>query len=198
VNGTQVGDHRGGYDPFTFDVTGSLKPSGEQEIILSAWDPTDAGAIPRGKQVLKPSGIMYTAVSGIWQSVWLEPVPQTSIRSLKITPKVELLRHAQDRDQEGPGRGEPHVPQWQGDFPDGAAVYTQTTDCEGEVNGLLTYDRAVNKIGTDAIARINLPVYDVKTDLDAEIPPVDMPPASPRPRPKTNPVSTSGGGGQTP
>ena len=57
-----------------------------------------------------------------------------------------------------------------------AAVYTQTTDCEGEVNGLLTYDRAVNKIGAETIAGINRPVYDVKTDLNAEIPEVDMPP----------------------
>ncbi len=80
-----------------------------------------------------------------------------------------------------------------------AAVYTQTTDCEGEVNGLLTYDRAVNKIGIAAIAAINRPVYEVKTDLNAEIPAVDMPPATPRPRPQTAPASTPApGGGQRP
>ena len=89
VNGTQVGDHRGGYDPFTFDITSALKPNGLQEIVVSVWDPNDSGAIPRGKQVLRPSGIMYTAVTGIWQPAWLEPVPQTSIRALKITPKLD-------------------------------------------------------------------------------------------------------------
>ncbi len=89
VNGTAVGNHRGGYDPFTFDITNTLGPSGEQEVVLSVWDPADTGAIPRGKQVLKPSGIMYTAVSGIWQSVWLEPVAEASIRSLRITPRLD-------------------------------------------------------------------------------------------------------------
>ena len=89
VNGTQVGTHRGSYDPFTFDVTDTLRKNGEQEIVLSVWDPTNAGDQPRGKQVLKPGGIMYTAVTGIWQTVWLEPVPTTSIRAIKITPDLD-------------------------------------------------------------------------------------------------------------
>ena len=79
LNGVRVGEHRGGYTPFSFDVTKYLKTAGEQEIAVSVWDPTDRGTQPRGKQVLDPQGIWYTAVTGIWQTVWLEPVPQVSI-----------------------------------------------------------------------------------------------------------------------
>ena len=89
INGKEIGVHRGGYDPFTFDVTDALKGSGDQELIVGVWDPTDAGTQPRGKQVNKPSGIYYTPVTGIWQTVWLEPVPTASIASLKIIPDVD-------------------------------------------------------------------------------------------------------------
>ena len=89
VNGTKVGTHRGGYDPFTFDVTDALKDAGSHEVVLSVWDPTNAGYQPRGKQVKKPGGIWYTAVTGIWQTVWLEPVPEAYIRSIKITPDLD-------------------------------------------------------------------------------------------------------------
>jgi len=63
VNGRRVGDHRGGYDPFTFDITDALRPGGMQELVVSVWDPTDAGEQPRGKQVRAPHGIWYTAVA---------------------------------------------------------------------------------------------------------------------------------------
>jgi len=89
INGKELGTHRGGYDPFTFDITDALKDSGKQEIVLSVWDPTDAGSQPRGKQVRKPHGIWYTAVTGIWQTVWLEPVPEAYIRSIKVEPDVD-------------------------------------------------------------------------------------------------------------
>ena len=89
VNGREVGTHRGGYDPFTFDITDALKDAGQQEIVLSVWDPTDDGTQPRGKQVNKPGGIWYTAVTGIWQTVWLEPVAQTHISSVDITPDID-------------------------------------------------------------------------------------------------------------
>ncbi len=88
VNGTHVGTHAGGYLPFTFDITAALK-DGENELIVSAWDPTNAGRQERGKQVLKPGIIWYTAVSGIWQTVWLEVVPETGIESLKLTPDLD-------------------------------------------------------------------------------------------------------------
>jgi hypothetical protein len=89
VNGKNLGTHRGGYDAFDFDVTDALKPAGAQELIVGAWDPTDAGTQPRGKQVKKPGGIMYTPTTGIWQTVWLEPVPEASIEALKIVPDVD-------------------------------------------------------------------------------------------------------------
>jgi len=93
VNGQEVGRHTGGYDPFTFDITSALR-DGENEIVLAVWDPTDTGWQPRGKQVLNPKGIWYTAVTGIWQTVWLEVVPSQYIASLKLVPDVDqgLLR----------------------------------------------------------------------------------------------------------
>jgi len=89
VNGKKLGNHRGGYDPFSFDITDALAGSGRQEIVLSVWDPTNTGTQPRGKQVLKPGGIWYTAVTGIWQTVWLEPVNRAYIKSLRITPHFD-------------------------------------------------------------------------------------------------------------
>jgi hypothetical protein len=89
VNGRQVGQHRGGYDPFTFDITDALRPNADQEIVVRVWDPTDTGPQPRGKQVLKPHSIWYTAVTGIWQTVWLETVPATHIVGLRVDPDVD-------------------------------------------------------------------------------------------------------------
>jgi hypothetical protein len=88
LNGAKMGEHTGGYDPFTFDITDHLRKDGN-ELVVRVWDPTNAGFQPRGKQVLEPGGIWYTAVTGIWQTVWLEPVPASYIRSLKITPDVD-------------------------------------------------------------------------------------------------------------
>lgn len=89
VNGRLIGNHKGGYDPFTFDITDALNKNGEQEIVLSVWDPTDAGHQPRGKQVRKPGSIWYTSVTGIWQTVWVEPVPEASIEKIELTPDVD-------------------------------------------------------------------------------------------------------------
>ena len=88
LNGTRLGVHRGGYDPFSFDVTDALRP-GEQELVVAVWDPTDTGPQPRGKQVLKPNSIWYTAVTGIWQTVWLEPVPAIRIENLVVVPDID-------------------------------------------------------------------------------------------------------------
>ncbi|MBN1421406.1 MAG: glycoside hydrolase family 2 [Planctomycetes bacterium] len=89
VNGKEIGSHRGGYDPFSFDISEALKPSGSQEIIVGVFDPTDRGDQPRGKQVLKPGGIFYTPATGIWRTVWLEPVPATRIAGLRLTPDID-------------------------------------------------------------------------------------------------------------
>ncbi|MFC1782491.1 sugar-binding domain-containing protein [Planctomycetota bacterium] len=94
VNDREMGFHLGGYDPFSFDITDALNESSRQEIVVSVWDPTNSGSQPRGKQVLKPRGIYYTRVTGIWQTVWLEPVPQIAIERLKTIPDIddEVLR----------------------------------------------------------------------------------------------------------
>ena len=90
VNGTHIGQHEGGYDPFTFDITPALKPDvPQQEIVVAVLDPTDTSLHPRGKQVLNPKGIWYTAVSGIWQTVWLEPVPESYIDEISLKPDVD-------------------------------------------------------------------------------------------------------------
>ena len=89
VNGKEVGSHRGGYDPFTFDISDALNPPGAQELLVSVWDPTSAGTQPRGKQVEQPGGIWYTPTTGIWQTVWLEPVGTPYISSLRIVPDVD-------------------------------------------------------------------------------------------------------------
>ena len=89
VNGKKIGEHRGGYDPFTFDVTESLKGDGPQEVIIGVFDPTDKGSQPRGKQVLNPGGIMYTPTTGIWQTVWIEPVAKGYIGEMILTPDID-------------------------------------------------------------------------------------------------------------
>lgn len=88
VNGVKAGEHQGGYDPFSFDITDFLK-AGENELTLRVWDPTDKGDQPFGKQTFTPNGIWYTAVTGIWQTVWMEPVPEQRIESVSATTKTD-------------------------------------------------------------------------------------------------------------
>lgn len=88
INDKLAGTHRGGSTAFSFDITKYLR-KGEQELIVSVWDPTDRGDQPRGKQVLDPRGIWYTPVTGIWQTVWIEPVGPAYIRSLYPVSDIE-------------------------------------------------------------------------------------------------------------
>ncbi|NVM52604.1 MAG: beta-galactosidase [Candidatus Helarchaeota archaeon] len=88
INGSECGTHHGGYLPFSFNITEFLK-SGECDLLVSVWDPTDSENHQHGKQTLKPSRIFYTPCSGIWQTVWVEPVPKNGIQSLKITPDID-------------------------------------------------------------------------------------------------------------
>jgi len=88
VNGKEAGQHAGGYQNFSFDIT-SLLVNGRNELVVDVYDPTDQGPNPHGKQVLAPKGIRYTATTGIWQTVWLEIVPAIAITDLVITPEVD-------------------------------------------------------------------------------------------------------------
>ncbi len=88
VNGGLVGSHRGGSDTFAFDITDYLKAGGN-ELVVQVTDPTSDGAQPRGKQQLSPKSIWYTPVSGIWQTVWLEPVPALRIEDVRVTPDID-------------------------------------------------------------------------------------------------------------
>jgi beta-galactosidase/beta-glucuronidase len=89
INGKLAGTHQGGYDPFTIDITNFLRSGSSQELVVRVWDPTDDGPQPRGKQVKQPHSIWYTPVTGIWQTVWLEPVPKTYIISTNQTPDID-------------------------------------------------------------------------------------------------------------
>ena len=89
INGKRMGTHRGGYDAFFFDITDALHDKGDQKIVISVWDPTDDGWQPRGKQVNRPRSIWYTSVTGIWQTVWMEPVPEPHIIRYIVTPDID-------------------------------------------------------------------------------------------------------------
>ena len=83
------GGHRGGYWPFTLDVTAQLNDTGRNSLWVAVQDPTDSGTQARGKQTLKPGGMFYPAQSGIWQTVWMERVPENYIQSLTVTPDYD-------------------------------------------------------------------------------------------------------------
>jgi hypothetical protein len=89
VDGKEVGTHRGGYDPFTFDITESLGSTRQHDILVCVWDPTDKGTQPRGKQVSAPGSIWYTSTTGIWQTVWIEPVNEAYISSFRTVTNAD-------------------------------------------------------------------------------------------------------------
>jgi beta-galactosidase/beta-glucuronidase len=89
VNDILIGSHKGGYTPFSFDITPFLSGKSKHKLTVRVWDPTDRGFQPRGKQVNRPEGIWYTPVTGIWQTVWLEPVPANHITAVKTIPSIE-------------------------------------------------------------------------------------------------------------
>lgn len=93
LNDIKIGEHTGGYTPFSFDITPYLK-SGEQKLVVKVWDSTDQGYQPRGKQVKRPEGIWYTPVSGIWQTVWIEPVNKKHINS--VVTKADIDKNILD------------------------------------------------------------------------------------------------------
>ncbi len=96
LNGMSVGEHEGGYHPFSFDITDFMK-DGENELCVKVTDKLD-GIYPYGKQKRKRGGMWYTPVTGIWQTVWLESTPAGAIRKLKITPSLTSVKIECDSD----------------------------------------------------------------------------------------------------
>ena len=88
VNDILIGSHQGGYTPFYFNIAPYLK-SGKQTLTVRVWDPSENGFQPRGKQTSNPESIWYTAVTGIWQTVWLEPVHSTHVTAIKAIPDID-------------------------------------------------------------------------------------------------------------
>ncbi len=89
INGHLAGGHRGGYWPFTLDITDLLNGTDRNSLWVAVQDPTSHGTQARGKQTLKPGGMFYPAQSGIWQTVWLERVPDNYIQTLTVTPDYD-------------------------------------------------------------------------------------------------------------
>ncbi|MDR2811008.1 MAG: beta-galactosidase [Tannerellaceae bacterium] len=89
INDILIGSHQGGYTPFSFDITPYLSGKNKHKLVVRVWDPTDKGYQPRGKQVVNPESIWYTSVTGIWQTVWLEPVSANHITAVKAIPNID-------------------------------------------------------------------------------------------------------------
>ena len=105
IDGKEVGKHRGGYDPFTFDITQSLGDQKVHELLVRVWDPTDKGTQPRGKQVSSPGSIWYTPTTGIWQTVWIEPVNESYIESFRTVTNADNGTINFKADIKNPGTG---------------------------------------------------------------------------------------------
>lgn len=100
LNDTFLGKHEGGYIPFSYDITETVVRDGENRLRVEVTDTLNK-EYPYGKQCKKRGGMWYTPVSGIWQSVWLENVPDAYIRGLKITPDLQGISLQIDADTKG-------------------------------------------------------------------------------------------------
>lgn len=89
INDIMIGSHQGGFAPFSFNITPYLAGKNSHKLVVRVWDPSEKGFQPRGKQTSKPEGIWYTPVSGIWQTVWLEPVSNEHITAVKSIPDID-------------------------------------------------------------------------------------------------------------
>ena len=132
INGVMAGSHKGGYDPFTVDITSFVKGSGPQLLELKVADPADKGPQPRGKQVSKPNSIWYTSVTGIWRTVWIEAVPKTYIESFKLLPDIDGQMLAVDIKVKGQLQGDMiRISSW-----DGVKMVSEKESAAGSVISL--------------------------------------------------------------
>lgn len=92
LNDIKIGEHKGGFTSFSFDITPYIHPEGSQKLSLRVWDPTTDGYQPVGKQSSNPNGIWYTSVTGIWQTVWLEPVSEQHVTAIRTTSDIDNNR----------------------------------------------------------------------------------------------------------
>lgn len=139
VNGHEIGRHRGGYAPFSFDITNALNPQGEQELVVevhdpAAFDPHAFGMIPKQQKAFQPMGkqlgsvgIWYTRSTGIWQTVWLEPVSETYISDFRLHADLETGKVQLTADVQGPVSGQVTIRI----LKDGELVATGKTDVTG-------------------------------------------------------------------
>lgn len=114
IDGREAGFHRGGYDPFEIDITDFVDDGRDHELLVKVWDPGSEGYQPRGKQVNEPGGIWYTPVTGIWQSVWLEPRQHNHITSLELIPDIDAKKVYITTHISGPDTGEIQLEIYQG------------------------------------------------------------------------------------
>src|SRR5690606_11274162 len=135
-NGKEVGEHKGGYTPFSFDVTDAIRADGEQEVVVVVRDPADSSHQPRGKRVRQPHGIWSSPVTGIRQPVSLEPVPRTYIRSLDVAPDATKDEVAVKANLAG-------------DEAAGATIVVRALDGDRELG--------TTRAGADGIAKLSLP-----------------------------------------
>lgn len=106
VNGKQVGEHRGGYVPFSLDITDALR-QGSQEVVVAVWDPTNIGDQSVGKQSLpeQRKGYRYTPTTGIWQSVWLEPINDVAVARLNVVSDIDAKTITVSAEMSGDAKG---------------------------------------------------------------------------------------------
>lgn len=109
IDGKEAGIHRGGYDPFTFNITEYLDRKKNHELLVCVRDSSDKGSQPRGKQVSVAEGIWYTPTTGIWQTVWIEPVHKSHISSFRSYPDIERGSVTFTADVVNPGTNEIHI-----------------------------------------------------------------------------------------
>ncbi len=174
LNGKKLGSHQGGYDPFSFDMTDAIKAGGEQELTVAVWDPSHLGVQPVGKQHTNPHGIWYTPVTGIWQTVWMEPVAKTFVRSIEIVPDLDSKTLTVDADVVGDSWG------WRISVlvsPAGSTGQPLARIVGGERQGRVTFDLGKIEHGQEILAHQWTPETPRLLNVDVTV--IDTPPTLP-------------------